>query len=92
MEKIKVLKSPVGLREIIYDPVLPKAYYIEREYTEVEVGITPDITQYLPGNKQARRKQYGLKHHFTSTIYAATGDTLSTMATEVTLNDSNFRM
>ena len=91
-KKIKVLKTPVGLKEIIFDPLLSKASYIERGYVEVEVGLAPDRTQHLPGNKQAKRKQYGLKHHFTSTIHAAMGDTLVTMATEVSLNNSNFRM
>ena len=90
--KIKLLKSPLGLREIIFDPSLPKEVYLERGYVEVDVGTAPERTQHLPGNIQAKRKQYGLKHHITSTIHAAMGDTLCSMATEISLCNSNFNM
>ena len=59
---------------------------------EIEVGPVPERTQYLPGRKQAKRKQYRLKHHVTSTIHAAMGDTLSSMATKISLLNSNFNM
>ena len=41
---------------------------------------------------QAKRKQYGLKHYVTGTIHAAMGDTLQSMATEVSLSNCNFKM
>ena len=86
------MKTPLGLREIAYDPLLSKQAYLERGFVEVEVGTAPEQTQYLPGSMQAKRKQYGLKHHVTSTIHAAMGDTLSSMATEISCNNSNFKM
>jgi hypothetical protein len=55
--------------------------------------MAPERTQYLTGNNQGKRKQYGLKHHVTSTIHAAMGDTLPSMATEISLScNSNFNM
>ena len=54
--------------------------------------MAPERTQYLTGNNQGKRKQYGLKHHVTSTIHADMGDTLPSMATEISLCNSNFNM
>ena len=90
--KIKILKTPLGFKETYYDPGITKEQYLERGFVEIEVGPVPERTQYLPGRKQAKRKQYGLKHHVTSTIHAAMGDTLSNMATEISLLNSNFNM
>ena len=90
--KIKILKSPIGLKEVVFDPNLTKEEYLQRGFVEITVGTAPDRTQYLTGNKQGKRKQYGLKHHVTSTIHAAMGDTLSTMATEISLSHTNFKM
>jgi predicted GIY-YIG superfamily endonuclease len=90
--KIKVLKTPTGLREITFDPDASKEDYIEKGFVEVSVGIAPGRTQYLGGGIQSKRKQYGLKHHFTSTIHAAMGDTLSSMAIEISFANSNFKM
>ena len=41
---------------------------------------------------QEKRKQYGLKHHVSRTIHAAMGDTLQSMATEVSSSNDNFKM
>ena len=65
---------------------------LQRGYAEIEVGMAPARTQYLTGNNQGKRKQYGLKHHVTSTIHADMGDTLPSMATEISLCNSNFNM
>ena len=54
--------------------------------------MSPDQTQNLPGNIQAKRKQYGLKHYATSTIHACQGDTIISMATEISQNNANFKM
>ena len=91
-QPIKVLLSPVGLQDIEYDPDKLKESYISQGFTEIEVGLKPDRIQLLANNVQAKRKQYGLKHHVTSTIHAAMGDTLQTMATEVSLSNGNFKM
>ena len=91
-KKIKVLKTPIGLKEIIYDSNISKATYIDQGFVEVNVGVAPERTQIFSDNIQAKRKQYGLKHHVTSTIHAAQGDTLPSMATEISQNNGNFKM
>ena len=40
-------------------------------------------TQYIKNYVQARRKQYGLKHYFNSTIHASMGETLHKVAVEI---------
>ena len=66
---------------------------LQRGYVEIEVGMAPERMQYLTGNNQGKRKQYGLKHHHvTSTIHTAMDDTLPSMATEISLCNSNFNM
>ena len=49
-KKIKVLKTPLGLREIEFDPLLSKEVYLEKGYVEVEVGTAPERTQHFLGN------------------------------------------
>ena len=53
-----------------------KQDYYNQGFTEVEIGVVPERTQLLDNNVQAKRKQYGLKHHVTATIHAVMGDTL----------------
>ena len=38
------------------------------------------------------RKQYGLKHKVTGTIHSAMGDTLISMATEISSADPDFKI
>jgi hypothetical protein len=91
-EKIKILVAPPGLREVDYDPMHSKTHYIENGFKEVKIGVAPERTQTLAFNLQARRKQYGLKHHVSMTIHAAMGDTLMKMATTVSMHDTTFSM
>ena len=48
-------------------------------FVEVEIGVAPYRTQFVANNTQSIRKDYGLKHHATSTIHAALGDTPQSM-------------
>ena len=89
---IKVLLPPIGLQDIEFDPDESKDTYISKGFNEVEVGLAPERIQLLANNVQAKRKQYGLKHYVTGTIHAAMGDTLQSMATEVSLSNGNFNM
>ena len=91
--KIKVLVAPLGLKYIETDiSTTSKQSYLDLGFTEVDIGIAPQRTHHLPNNVQAQRKQYGLKHRVTSTIHAAMGDTLPIMATEISRDNSNFKM
>ena len=88
--KIKMLKAPVGCRSIEYHLDTPTQVYLDIGYEEVSIGVCPDRTQHMSCDTQAKRKQYGLKHHVTSTIHAAMGDTLQSMATEISSSNVKF--
>ena len=90
--KIKVLKAPLGMKDVTFDSNKTKDEYLNQQFEEILIGIAPQRTQFLANNCQAKRKQYGLKHRVTSTIHAAMGDTLSHMATEISRTDGNFKM
>ena len=89
---MKVLKASVGEKNVEYDETKSKEDYISCGFEEIEVGLSPDQNENLPGNIQARRKQYGLRHYVTSTIHACQGDTIISMATEISQNNANFKM
>jgi len=84
--------SPIGLKSIEYNPELSKDEYLNQGYKEVEIGIAPDRAHLLVNNTQAKRKQYRLKHHVTSSIHVAMGDSLQSMATEISRQNTNFKM
>ena len=54
--KVKLLKIPLGLKEIIFDPYLSKEEYLQRGYVEIQVGMASERTQYLIGNNQRKKK------------------------------------
>eukprot|EP00957_Ditylum_brightwellii_P146940 11187120-Ditylum_brightwellii.AAC.1 len=66
--------------------------YLDEGYEEVQIGTVPQCTQVLTNNIQAKQKQYGLKHRVTSTIHAAMGDTLPSIATKISRTNGNFKM
>ena len=89
---MKVLKAPVGEKNVEFNETMSKEDYITCGFEEIEVGLSPDQTQNLPGSIQAKRNQYGLKHYVTSTIHACQGDTIISIATEISQNNANFKM
>ena len=89
---IKILVAPPGMTDVEFDNAATKASYIALGFIEVKIGVAPERTQSIKGNIQAQRKQYGLKHRVTGTIHAAMGDTLLSMATEISKNDANYRL
>ena len=91
-KRIKVLKAPDGCKSIEYHPDTPKQVYLDNKYEEVSIGVCPDRTQFMSFETQAKRKQYGLKHHVTSTIHAAMGDTLQSMATKISSRNMKYAM
>ncbi len=91
--KIKILVSPLGLKEIVdFDENATKQSYLDKGYTEIAMGVAPQRTQALGNNLQAQRKQYGLKHYVTSTMHGAMGDTLTKMATQISKTNSDLKM
>ena len=82
--KIKVLRAPTGMHDIIFDPTWTKEDLLAMGFVEIEVGIAPMRTQAINRYLQAQRKQYALKHRVTSTMHAAMGDTLNKVAMQLT--------
>ena len=91
-QNIKVLKFPPGVKDIDFDQFRSKQSYIDDGFVEISVGVAPERTKYVGNDIQATRKQYGLKHHVSSTIHQAMGDTLTSVATEISIHDPNFMM
>ena len=89
---IKLLLAPPGLKSIEYDGTTSKEQYIQNGFKEISMGVCNGYTQKLKDYKQAKRKQYGLKHYVSATIHAAMGDTLNSMATSISTKDSNFEL
>ena len=56
------------------------------------VGISPDRSHTVQHNMRGKRKQYGLKHHVTSTVHASMGDTLHKIVTEISTEGNEFRL
>ena len=77
------------MKEINFEERNSKQFYIDQGYEEVLIGIPPEQIILI---KQARRKQYGLKHQIAGTINASMGDTEVQIATEISATDPNFRM
>ena len=90
-KKIPILVAPPGLKDFTYDETLSMADYIELGWELHKVGTTREKT-FNAGGYKARRRQYGLKHHVNSTVHASMGNTLSTIVTEISENDSNYKL
>ena len=81
--RIPVYIPPPGIKSAVYDPNKTQVDYINEGYVKTMIGTPREITHNISGHNQARRKQYGLKHHFTSTIHAGMGETLNSVAVEI---------
>ena len=89
--KIKILKAPIGHKNIYFNKNTPKDTYFMQGFVEVNVSVTPDQKQFVANNTQSKRKQYGPKQHVTIKICAAMGHTLQNMETEIYRSNVNFR-
>ena len=47
---------------------------------------------FVPESLKDHRRQYGLKHHVTSTVHSRQGDTLHKIATEISLSNEHYRL
>ena len=80
---IPIFVPPIGLKNVCFEPNKEKAAYIREGWKEVKISTAMERTQYIKNYIQARRKQYGLKHYFNSTIHASMGETLHKVAVEI---------
>ena len=91
-KKIPILVAPPGIKSVIYNRNTDENEYICNGWKKCLVGIAPENTYSVQGNLKAQRKQYGLKPNVTSTVHASMGDTLIKIATEISHNDSNYKL
>lgn len=89
---IKLLLAPPGYKQVAYDPDASKESYLDNGFVEISVGCAPERINNVLHNKQAQRKQYGLKHHISGTIHSAMGDTLPSVATSISVRDQNYTL
>ena len=83
---IQVMVSPPGNNFLEYDPNMIMDDYIQDGWVLTSVGVAPERPQTTPLYMRGKRKQYGLKHHYTSTVHACMGDTLNKIVTEISPN------
>ena len=50
---------------------MPKDNYLMQGFVQVKIGVSPYWIHSLANSTQAKRKQYGMKHHAMITISAA---------------------
>ena len=91
-KKIDVLIAPPGKKEIMFDSNLSEEYFLQRGFKKVKVGTAPERPCQVRNNLQGIRKQYGLKHFVSGTLHSLMGDTLTSMATEISTRNSNFNL
>ena len=51
--KIKILKAPIGIKNIEFDPNTSKYTYLSQGFVEVEIGIATERNQSIGNNTQS---------------------------------------
>ena len=90
--KIRLMVAPTGVKFIEYDDQKRMSEYIEEGWVEHLVGIAPERSHCVGNNMRGQRRQYGLKHHVTSTVHACMGDTLKKIVTEISNEKNEFNL
>ena len=91
-KKIELLVAPPGKKDIRFDCNASEDAYIEQGFKKVKIGTAPERPYQIKNNVQGIRKQYGLKHFVSGTLHSMMGDTLTSMATEISHRNSNFNL
>ena len=89
---MEVLLAPPGLQDVEYDADKSVNEYISSGWRIAAVGVSPTRITKVSNNIHAQRKQYGLKHHITSTIHASMGDTLTKVALEISDGNGEYKL
>ena len=90
--KIPIMVAPPGVKVSEFDVNKSKSEYIREGWVQKSVGMCPDRTRNVLNNMKGKRKQYGSKHHLTSTVHGSMGDTLHNIVTEISLENNEFRL
>ena len=81
--KISIMVAPAGIKMVEFDVNKSSEDYMQDGWVKKKVGACPQRTHTASMNMRGQRKQYGLKHHVTSTVHASMGDTLHKIVTEI---------
>ena len=84
--------SSSWFKDMDYDEDKDIDQYFSESCTLHGVGSTPEHIQYIAGNLHAQRRQYGFKHHATSTIHFSMGDTLHKVAMEILDVNNRYKL
>lgn len=90
--KIPIMVAPAGIKVIEFDPEKSKADYENEGWVQKYVGESPTRTYSLKNAMRGQRRQYGLKHHVTSTVHACMGDTLHKIVTEISNEQNELKL
>ena len=90
--KIPIMVAPPGVKVVEFDGNKSRQDYTKDGWVMKSVGIAPERSHTAQMNMRGQRRQYGLKHHVTSTVHASMGDTLHKIVTEVSTEGNDFRI
>ena len=90
--QISIMVAPPGEKVVEFDARKGKDEYTVAGWVEHFVGMCPERSHCVQMNMRGQRKQYGLKHHVTSTVHASMGDTLPKIVTEISYEGNDFRL
>lgn len=90
--KISILVVPAGCKNIEFNPDKSLQDYLNEGFCHQCVGVSREKIYSVLSSLKAQRKQYGLKPYVTSTIHSCMGDTLCTVATEISSDDGNYKL
>jgi predicted GIY-YIG superfamily endonuclease len=86
---VDIWAAPSGCKAIPSGTPLPtNEQLLASGWAKIRIGTAPEFPQTLPSLRvRAKRRQYGLRHHVSSTIHSCQGATLQTLATQISLHD-----
>ena len=90
--KISIMVAPPGIKMFEFDSNKPREEYEDEGWVKKLVGTSPIRPHSTPNNMRGKRKQYGLKHHVTSTVHASMGDTLNKIVTEISSENNEYSL
>ena len=84
--------APPGIKVVEFDDTKTTEEYISEGWVQRYVGSSPENKYSVQNNMRGQRRQYGLKHHVTSTVHATMGDTLHKIVTSVSTQDGEYQL
>ena len=86
-----MLVSPPTIKygTFIFNPDLPKDYYIQIGFKDISIGQAPEQIV-LYNDLRCIHRQYELRHYVTGTIHGAIGDTYNFMRVLVSDTEKYF--